>query len=67
MTKFKNAESWAASLGYVIEKTPRSEGTKYDWWKRNDSSVVGSCVTLQEVVDEIVENIRLESCCNDAA
>jgi hypothetical protein len=35
--------------------------------KRNDSSVVGSCVTLQEVVDEIAENIRLESCCNDAA
>ena len=67
MTTFRNAESWASSLGYVIEKTPRSEGTKYDWWKRDDSSVVGSCATLQETVDEIVEDIRSQSICNEAA
>lgn len=67
MATFKNAESWASSLGYVIEKTPRSEGTRYDWWKRDDSSFVGSCATLQETIDEIVENIRSQATCSEAA
>ena len=51
MNKFKTIESWASSLGYVVE----SESDGYAWHKDSNHA---RCKTVQDVVEQILSNIK---------
>jgi len=51
MNKFKTIESWASSLGYVVEL----DSNGYVWHK---DSYTGRGRTTQDVVEQILSNIK---------
>jgi hypothetical protein len=53
MNKFKTIESWASNLGCIVESD--SEG--YVWYKENGSKYA-YCKTVQDVIDQILSDIR---------
>ncbi len=50
---YKNIESWASRIGYVVE----GEDGDYIWHKENSISHK-RCSTIGEVIDQILEEIR---------
>jgi hypothetical protein len=54
MHNFQTIESWASSVGYVVEKDER---LGYVWHRENEISS-RSCPTVSEVMDAVLEEIR---------
>lgn len=60
MLTLSGLEIWADVRGYVVERISRSyEGKlyRYEWYRKNDHSMIGVCRTLIEVKEEILGDI----------
>lgn len=55
MAKYSTIESWASSLGYVVEST----SCGYVWHRENERSK-GVLKTAEEVVEAILADLRSE-------
>jgi len=53
MRKYQTIESWASSLGYIVERT--SEGFV---WHLEEEPPVNKCATVAEVLEAILGRIR---------
>jgi len=51
--KYMTIESWASSLGYIVEQN--SSG--YVWFKENEFSP-RSCSTIEELLESILKEIK---------
>ena len=54
MKKFNNIESWASSVGYIVEKV--SDG--YVWYP-SDQQEYKNCATISDVIEDILSEVRL--------
>lgn len=54
MPKFQTIESWASSVGYVVEKDLRLGYV----WHREDEISSKNCPTVGEVMEAVLEDIR---------
>ncbi len=54
MHNFRTIESWASSVGYVVEKDDR---LGYVWHRENEVSSK-NCPAVAEVIDSILDEIR---------
>lgn len=54
MHNFKTIESWASSLGYVVEKDDR---LGYVWHRENEVGIK-SCPTVSEVMEAVLDEIK---------
>lgn len=54
MHNFRTIESWASSVGYVVERDDR---LGYVWHRENEVSSK-NCPTVAEVIDAILDEIR---------
>ena len=54
MRNFQTIESWASSVGYLVE---RDDSLGYVW-HREDEMISKSCATVAEVMDAILDEIR---------
>jgi len=50
---FKWLREFALAKGIYVEKSQLGGRKVYEWWKKNDSSSVGVCMTLYEAYSEI--------------
>lgn len=55
MGKYATVESWAARLGYVVERTPCG----YVWHRENEQAR-GTLGSPMQVVEAILEDLRSE-------
>ena len=53
MKKFRTIESWASSVGYVVE--PGAEG--YFWYSEN-SLECNRCESVSDVIEQIIYDIK---------
>lgn len=53
MTKFKTIESWASSIGYIVEKTESA----FVWYKEN-TLVFHRCSSSDDAVEQILSEIK---------
>jgi len=55
MKKFLHIESWASSLGYVVEKKETGEG--YIWHSQKTEEFK-ECSSVSQTIDQILNEIR---------
>jgi hypothetical protein len=53
---FHTVESWASRLGYVIEKA--EDGSSKCVWHKEVNLKFNHCNSVEEAVDQIIEDIR---------
>lgn len=55
MKKFFHIESWASSLGYVVEKKETGEGYT---WHSEKTEIFKECSSVSETIEQILDEIR---------
>lgn len=51
---FRNIESWASRIGYIVEE---SEQGRYVWYRENNLEF-HNCVSVEDVIDQILAEIK---------